>query len=60
MLPIEVGTFAHLETRILASQLPKYITCWRYIIDSMEMSRGHHIISLRILLDRVKVLVCQR
>jgi hypothetical protein len=46
MLPVKVSAFAHLETRVPASQLPEDITRWRDVVDSMEMSGRDHIVAL--------------
>jgi hypothetical protein len=56
MLPVEIGTFSHLETRVLSAQLPEDVTCWGDVVDSVEMSRRDHVVSLRVLFDGIEML----
>lgn len=57
MLPVEIGPFAHLETGILAAQLPEDITSWRQVVNGTVVSGGYHVIALGILLDRIEMLL---
>lgn len=58
MLPLEIGTSAHVKTRVTAVDGPKDLAgrC-RNLVDGMTVSRRYEVIAFKIFFNRVDVLI---